>query len=99
MSQKVIHSYRHILRNLIHGINHATKARTVAVKQLRAAYKDPHSVYDEEGIKRTVWFLKEAARTTGIEHKILKNLIEVRRIKEERYENWAATLRKNSSKG
>lgn len=97
MSQReLIHSYRHILRNLIRGVNYAGKARAVAVKQLRAAYRDPNGVYDAEGVKRTVWFLKAAARNNGIEHKILKNLIEVRRINEEKYSDWRASLRKET---
>lgn len=97
-SQEIIHSYRHILRYLLKGVNYATKARVTAVKQLRAAYRDPSSEYDAEGIKRTIWFLKEAAKTNGIEHKILKNLIEVRRTRDQRYASWQTTLRRQNSK-
>lgn len=100
MSQtEILHSYRHILRNLIRGVNDVRKARNVATKQLRLAYRDPDGVYDAEATRRTVWFLKAAAQQNGIEHKILKNLIEVRRRREEKQGDWNAALRKAKAKG
>jgi hypothetical protein len=33
---------------------------------------------DPEGVKRTIWFLQAAAKEKGLEHKIVKNLLEVR---------------------
>lgn len=100
MSQtEILHSYRHLLRSLIRGVNDARKARHVATKQLRLAYRDPNGVYDAEATKRTVWFLKAAAKQSGIEHKILKNLIEVRRRRDEKRDDWNAVLKKVKGKG
>lgn len=100
MSQtEILHSYRHLLRNLIRGVNDAKKPRITATQQLRRAFRDPNGVYDPLATKRTVTFLKLAAETNGVEHKILKNLIEVRRRKEEKLGDWKATLRKKEGKG
>ncbi|TQS32927.1 hypothetical protein Golomagni_06745 [Golovinomyces magnicellulatus] len=82
----VIHAYRHLYRGLLKAVQYATPARYVARDQIRAAFRESPIgtstsspvALDTEGIKRTKWFLDAAAKERGLEHKILKNLIQVR---------------------
>ena len=75
--QDIIHAYRRLYRSLLRGVQYARPARFIARDQLRAAFREPGAALDVEGVKRTVWFLEAAAKERGLEHKILKNLIEV----------------------
>ncbi|KFH41469.1 hypothetical protein ACRE_078120 [Hapsidospora chrysogenum ATCC 11550] len=75
--QAIIHAYRRLYRSLLQAVQYATPARYIARDQLRAAFREPDATLDPEGIKRTVWFLQAASKERGLEHKILKNLIEV----------------------
>lgn len=97
-STEILHSYRHLYRNLIRGVNDARRARKVAVNQLRLAYRDPKGVYDKKATNRTIGFLKLAAKENGIEHRILKNLIEVRGRREEAAKDWKQVLNKEQGK-
>lgn len=75
--QAILHAYRRLYRSLLQAVQYATPARYVARDQLRAAFREPDAALDPEGVKRTVWFLQAASKERGLEHKILKNLIEV----------------------
>lgn len=74
---EVIHAYRHLLRAGLRAVQYAKPARNVIVNQMREAFREPEATYDAEGAKRTRWFLEAAARSRGLEHRILKNLIQV----------------------
>jgi hypothetical protein len=51
-------------------------SRFTARDQLRDAFrKEDPSTFNQERIDRTVKFLKIAARETGLEHKLVKNLL------------------------
>ncbi|KAJ0125160.1 hypothetical protein J7T55_006504 [Diaporthe amygdali] len=50
-------------------------ASTVARDQLRRAFRDKTRTFNKSTIRRTVWFLNNAARETGTEHKIVKSLL------------------------
>jgi hypothetical protein len=51
-------------------------SRFTARDQLRDAFrKEDPSTFNKKRIDRTVEFLKIAARETGLEHKLVKNLI------------------------
>lgn len=58
-------------------------ARFVVVAQLREAFRDssPDTLaarrehFNQDCIRRTVWFLNVAAREKGLEHKIVKGLV------------------------
>jgi hypothetical protein len=79
---EVIHAYRNLYRGLLHAVQFSTPARYVARDQLRVAFREEGARLDERGIKRTLWFLDAAAKETGLEHKILKNLL---RMSQARY--------------
>ncbi|KAM0561708.1 hypothetical protein ACHAPJ_002877 [Fusarium lateritium] len=68
-------------RNLLQAVQHTSPARWVARDQLRAAFREPGAVFDEKAAKRTMWFLEAAAKETGMEHRILKNLIKVNQFR------------------
>lgn len=77
-SLEIIHAYRRLHRTLLQAVQHARPARFVARDALRSAFRDPKAEFDKEGIKRTVWFLEAATKERGLEHRVLKNLIDVR---------------------
>lgn len=80
----ILHAYRHLYRSLLRAVQYATPARLAARSQLRAAFRDRDAVWDAEGTKRTRWFLEAAAKERGLEHRILKNLLRVQRVRTER---------------
>lgn len=50
-------------------------ATTVARDFLRASFRDKQGKFDEFTIRRTGYFLHKAGQETGIEHRIVKNLL------------------------
>ena len=73
----IIHAYRHLYRGLLQAVQYSVPARFIGRDQLRSAFRQRGGTFDEEGVKRTIWFLKAAAKETGLEHKIVKNLLRV----------------------
>ncbi|KAI5862385.1 DUF1763-domain-containing protein [Durotheca rogersii] len=72
---EVIHTYRHLYRALLHAVQFAQPARFVARDRLRRAFREGEGQLDNRSLIRTLRFLEAAARTRGIEHKVLKNLL------------------------
>lgn len=74
----VIHAYRHLYRDALRAVMYSSPARHTARDQLRRAFReDADKTLDVEGVKRTGWFLKGAAKEAGREHQVLKNLLMV----------------------
>ncbi len=78
--QEVLHAYRHLYKGLLRGVQHAIPARYIVRDQIRSAFRDRTAAaaaapWDAEAIRRTLWFLSAAGRHTGLEHKILRNLV------------------------
>ncbi len=72
----VLHAYRHLYRALLHAVQYSKPARYVARDTLRAAFrKEERGSFENKRIEKTLRFLEIAARETGIEHKILKNIL------------------------
>jgi hypothetical protein len=89
MSQmEVLHAYRHLYRGLLRAVQYSKPARFTARDQLRKAFRERGASYDGEGIKRTIWFLDAAARETGIEHRILRNLLRTQWTRNRQMEGW-----------
>ncbi|KYK55269.1 hypothetical protein DCS_07232 [Drechmeria coniospora] len=78
VDREIVHAYRHLYRGLLHAVQFSSPVRYVARDQLRSAFRERGASWNPEGAKRTLWFLHAAARETGLEHKILKNLLRVR---------------------
>lgn len=74
---EVIHAYRHLWRAGLRAVCYSYPARTHLRNLLRRAFRAKDAQRDERAIKRTIWFLKNAAREVGIEHKIVKNILMV----------------------
>ncbi|PHH86644.1 hypothetical protein CDD83_9941 [Cordyceps sp. RAO-2017] len=90
---ELVHAYRHLLRGAMRAVQFAVPARFTARDQLRAAFRGGDAAaYDAERVKRTLWFLGAAARQSGLEHRLLKNLLLVRGLRERRARHWKRAL-------
>lgn len=74
--QEVAHAYRHIYRQGLKAIGYATPSRHVLRTTLRTSFRaSPSAEFNPSRIANTVRFLERATDMTGLEHKILKNLL------------------------
>ncbi|KAK4547300.1 hypothetical protein LTR36_000955 [Oleoguttula mirabilis] len=73
---EVILAYRHLYQHLLRAVQYSKPARFVAQERIRNAFRtsSPES-FDATRIERTLQFLNGAAKTKGLEHKIVKNLM------------------------
>lgn len=73
--EEVVHAYRHLYRAALQAVCHSKPASFVARDQLRRAFRKKGATFDGSAIRRTVWFLHNAARERGMEHQIVRNLL------------------------
>lgn len=73
--EEIVHAYRHLYRAALQAVCYSKPAKFVVRDQLRQAFRRRGATFDKSGIRRTVWFLRNAARERGIEHRILRNLL------------------------
>lgn len=73
--EEVIHAYRHLYRAALLAVCHSKPASFQARDQLRRAFRKKGATFDGSAIRRTVWFLHNAARERGMEHQIVRNLL------------------------
>jgi hypothetical protein len=77
-SEAVLHAYRHVLRHGLRAIHFSKPARYTLRDRIRLAFrKSPASDFDPKKIENTLEFLQYAAKESGLEHKIVKNLLAV----------------------
>ncbi|KAF2172943.1 hypothetical protein M409DRAFT_16894 [Zasmidium cellare ATCC 36951] len=75
-NHEVVTAYRHLYQHLLRAVRYAKPARFVCRDKIRDAFRKPSSHgYDPERIANTLHFLECASKTTGLEHKILKNFV------------------------
>jgi hypothetical protein len=75
---EILHAYRHLLRTSLRAIQYSTPARHVLLSRLRLSFRSsPLADFEPARIANTVTFLEGAAKTTGMEHQILRNLLKV----------------------
>lgn len=75
-TEEIIHAYRHLYRAALQAVCHSKPASFVVRDQLRRAFrKKEGATFDGKAIRRTVWFLRNAARQRGMEHQIVRNLL------------------------
>ncbi|KAG8160335.1 hypothetical protein KVR01_009871 [Diaporthe batatas] len=87
--EEVLHAYRHLYRAALRAVCYSQPASSVARDQLRRAFRDKTNTFNRNTIRRTVWFLNNAARERGTEHKIVKNLLFTKFWKERgNYRTW-----------
>ncbi|QSZ33396.1 hypothetical protein DSL72_002984 [Monilinia vaccinii-corymbosi] len=86
-----IHAYRNLYRALLHAVQYAKPARYMGRNILREEFRkaDP-ATFDPVRIDNTIAFLNLATKETGLEHKLVKNLL---RVKYERGIQWKEQLR------
>ncbi|KAF2767952.1 DUF1763-domain-containing protein [Teratosphaeria nubilosa] len=71
----LITAYRHLLRHSLHAVQYSKPARYVVRDRLRANFRSSTpDDFDAAKVQRTLEFLDGAAKTRGIEHKVLQNL-------------------------
>ncbi|OHF00376.1 hypothetical protein CORC01_04357 [Colletotrichum orchidophilum] len=90
----IVHAYRHLYRELLRAVQFATPYRFIVRDQLRAAFREKGAVWDPEVSKRTLWFIHAARKETGLEHKVLKNLIRVAHERQ-KLDPWKVSFRKD----
>lgn len=74
----IIHGYRHLYQHLLRAVQYSKPARYVVQDRLRKAFRTCKlETYDAARISRTLEFLDGAAKSTGLEHKIVKNWVHV----------------------
>ncbi|SMR44809.1 unnamed protein product [Zymoseptoria tritici ST99CH_3D1] len=72
----IIHAYRHLHQHLLRAAQYSKPARYIVRDRLREAFRTcKPKDYDAARIARTLEFLNGAAKTTGLEHKIVKNWV------------------------
>ena len=75
----LIPAYRNLYRHGLQTLQYSKPARYALRDILREAFrKSPASDFDAKRIGNTILFLQNAAKSKGMEHKIVKNLIFVR---------------------
>lgn len=77
-NEAVVHAYRHALRHGLIAIQFSKPARFTLRDRLRSAFrKGTANDFSQQKIANTLEFLRYAAKENGLEHKILKNLLQL----------------------
>ena len=75
---EVLLAYRHLYKHLLRAVQYSKPARFVARDRMRRCFqKSTKDDYDPTRVARTLEFLDTAAKSRGLEHKIVKNLMHV----------------------
>ncbi|KXT12997.1 hypothetical protein AC579_3162 [Pseudocercospora musae] len=71
-------AYRHLYQGLLRAVQYSKPARYIVRDRLRAGFDEQSgNSFEPKRIANTLEFLDGAAKTRGLEHKILKNLVYV----------------------
>ena len=77
--QLIVGAYRSLYRAGLHAVQYSKPARYVLKRTLDNAFRNnPASKFNKHRVGNTLMFLENAAKSRGVEHRILKNLIHVR---------------------
>ncbi|CAL5870007.1 uncharacterized protein PFLUO_LOCUS4240 [Penicillium psychrofluorescens] len=72
----VLHAYHHLSRQALKAIRYSVPGRHVLRTTMRNSFRSsPIEDFDPTRIANTLLFLERATRTTGLEHKIVKNIL------------------------
>lgn len=76
--QELIHAYRHLYKHLLRAVQYSKPARFNACSRLRHEFRtNPVSKFNAARVSRTLEFLDAAAKSAGLEHRIVRNLMHV----------------------
>lgn len=100
---EVIHAYRHLYTAGLRAVQYSYPARTGVRDLIRRAFRaKPAQQLDERAVKRTIWFLKNAAREAGIEHRVVKHMLHVHywrdRMRRETQPSWTQIVEQTSKR-
>lgn len=74
--QAIVHAYRHLYRHSLRAIQFSKPARYTLRDRIRLAFRKGSAAdYEPQRIRNTLEFLQYATKESGLEHKILKNLM------------------------
>lgn len=69
-------AYRHILTHAYRAVKFSKPARYILLHRIRHSFRTrPSTAYDPRKVARTVEFLRGAALSNGVEHRLLRNLV------------------------
>ena len=75
----IISAYRNLYRSGLHAVQYSKPARYIIRNTLNNAFrKSSVSEFETVKVANTKLFLDNAAKSTGLEHKVIKNLLYVR---------------------
>jgi hypothetical protein len=72
---QVLHAYRHLYRNGLRAVQYSKPARYSVRDKLRVAFREKGAKLEPTSLARTLQFLEAAARSRGLEHNIVRNLL------------------------
>ncbi|KAH6862147.1 hypothetical protein AA0117_g6520 [Alternaria alternata] len=74
--QAIVHAYRHLYRHSLRAIQFSKPARYTLRDRIRLAFRKGSAAdYEPQRIRNTLEFLQYAIKESGLEHKIVKNLM------------------------
>ena len=78
-NKQIISAYRQLFRKGLHAVQYSKPARYNLKRVLEGAFRNGTPAdFNARKIGNTLLFLSNAAKETGLEHKIVKNLLFVR---------------------
>jgi len=73
---QILRAYRHIYQHGLRAVQYAQPARYILRDRLRRLFRDGDPAnFDQQRINNTLEFLRGAALSKGLEHRIVKNLL------------------------
>ena len=87
-STDIIWAYRHLLRASLQAVRFSTPARYQIRDILRESFRElPSTHFQPRRIVNTLQFIQRASEHTGIEHRILRNILHIRFWRAKKLEN------------
>jgi hypothetical protein len=78
-TQEIVSAYRRLYRAALHAVHYSTPARYQIRTAMRSGFRSQSAEYfNLHRVENTLQFLERARTHTGMEHKILKNILHVR---------------------
>jgi hypothetical protein len=75
-NQQIVHAYRHLYRHGLRAVQFSKPARYTLRDRLRLAFrKSSPADFEPCKIANTIEFLRHATAESGLEHRIVKNLL------------------------
>lgn len=77
--KEIIVAYRHLYRQCLKVVSYSAPSRHVLLRILQLSFRSGSGPdFDPQKIANTLLFLRRASTSTGLEHKIVKNIVMLR---------------------